>query len=683
MATISGISTQSTGTSIDVNSIVSQLMQAEQTPVKRLDTQVASYQAQLTAYGSLQGAVSGLQSAVSGLASASSLLALKAAPSDTSVLSATAFTTATPGNYSIEVTTLAQQQKLVATGQTSVSTAIGTGTLSFDFGTIDIGTGSFNSTTGKYTGAGFASSGAAAKTVAIDSSNHTLSGIRDAINAANIGVTASIVNDGGTAPYRLVLTSGSTGSASSVRISGGDAGLSALLAHDPSTAPGSGTQNLSESLTARDAQLKVDGLAVTKASNSISDVIPGVTLNLVKPNKDAPINLAVGRDTASVQSAVKGFVDGYNAFVKSIKGLTGYDATAGKAGPLQGDPTARNIDTSVRRILSAGVAGAGGYTSLSQLGVSFQKDGTLALALGKLQSAITTSAADVAAVFAQTGRTSDSLISYTASSSATKPGIHAVSISRLAAQGTAVGSDPVADLTIIKDTNDAVTVSLDGVTATVTLTAKAYASAGALALELQSQINGNAAFSAAGNTVTASSSGGVITLTSNRYGSTSSVSVTGGSGADNLLGASRTQTDGVDVAGTIGALAATGTGQTLKGATGSDADGLQVLVAGGATGSRGTVSYSQGVAYQLKQLAGNFLDPHGSLANRTDGINSSIKDIGKRRDMLNARLAIIEQNYRQQFTALDAMLSSMNQTSTYLTQQLDNLPGFYTSSSKG
>ncbi len=238
MATISGISTQSTGTSIDINSIVSQLMQAEQTPVKRLDTKEASYQAQLTAYGSLQGSVSSLQAAVSGLAIASSLRALKATPSEARVLSATAFTTATPGNYSIEVTKLAQQQKLVAAGQTSVSSAIGTGTLSFDFGTINIGTGSFDSVTGKYTGAGFTSSGAAAKTVTIDSSNNTLSGIRDAINAANIGVTASIVNDGSTKPYRLVLTSSSTGSASSIRISGGDAALSALLAEDPSTAPG-------------------------------------------------------------------------------------------------------------------------------------------------------------------------------------------------------------------------------------------------------------------------------------------------------------------------------------------------------------------------------------------------------------------------------------------------------------
>ena len=144
-----------------------------------------------------------------------------------------------------------------------------------------------------------------------------------------------------------------------------------------------------------------------------------------------------------------------------------------------------------------------------------------------------------------------------------------------------------------------------------------------------------------------------------------------------------TQIDGVDVAGTIGGFAATGTGQTLKGAIGSDTDGLQVLVTGGTTGSRGTVSYSQGVAYQLNELANNFLDPTGPIANLTNGINSSIKDIGTQRDAVNARLAMIQQNYTQQFTALDTLLSSMNSTSTYLTQQLNSLQGYYNPNSKG
>jgi flagellar hook-associated protein 2 len=139
---------------------------------------------------------------------------------------------------------------------------------------------------------------------------------------------------------------------------------------------------------------------------------------------------------------------------------------------------------------------------------------------------------------------------------------------------------------------------------------------------------------------------------------------------------------GVNVAGTIGGVTGAGSGQTLTGATGSDSAGLQLLVSGGPTGSRGTVNFSRGYAHQLDQLANGFLGSSGTIASRTDGINSTIKDIGKQRDTLNLRLAGIQKRYLAQFTALDRMLSSMNATSAYLAQQLDDLPGFHASSSK-
>jgi flagellar hook-associated protein 2 len=210
----------------------------------------------------------------------------------------------------------------------------------------------------------------------------------------------------------------------------------------------------------------------------------------------------------------------------------------------------------------------------------------------------------------------------------------------------------------------------------VTLASGTYASAAALALEVQSKINSASAFIAKGSSVTASAASGVITLTSNLYGSISSVSVTGGNGAANLMDTAPTNTTGVNVAGTINGVAATGSGQTLAGAAGNHAAGLQLLVSGGGTGSRGTVNFSQGYAYQLNQIASQFTGSTGVLASRTDGINASIKDIGKQRAEWNTKLAAIEAHYRAQFTALDNMMSSMNTTSNYLTQQLGNLPGF-------
>ncbi|MBI4292295.1 MAG: flagellar filament capping protein FliD [Betaproteobacteria bacterium] len=679
MAAVSG----SGGATLDVNSIVSQLMQVESRPLARLDQKEASYQAKLSAYGSLSSAISSFQSAMGTLASSSKFLALKAAASDADVLAASAGAAATEGSYSIEITTLAQQQKLAATGVASVSATIGTGastTLTFDLGTIS--GGSFDSGTGKYTGAGFTSSGNGTASVTIDATNNTLAGIRDAINAAELDVTASIVNDGGASPYRLVLTSASTGAANSMKISvSGDATISSLLAHDPQGAPAA--QNLSEKATARNAALTVDGLSISSDTNTLTEVISGVTLTLKQTNENSPLTLTVANQSDDARNSAQAFVDAYNALDKSLKTLTSYDAATKIAGPLQGDGTTRLVRSSIRSILSDTLTGAGAFTTLTELGIGFQRDGSLELDTDKLEEAIASDAADVAAVFAQTARATDLLVTYSGASSSTKPGTYAVNITQMATRGTALGGS-AAGLTITGGVNDTLEVSLDGYTATVTLAAGVYASADALALEVQSKINSAGAFSTKNRSIAGTSAAGVITLTSATWGSESAISITGGNGAANLLGASPTNTAGVDIAGTIDGLAATGTGQTLTAADDeSDAFGLRLLISGGSIGARGTVSFSQGYADQLERLASEYLDSSGAIANRTDGIGDSIADIDDQRDRLNIRLALIEQRYRLQFTALDRMLSSMNQTQMFLTQQMNNLPGFSDNSSGG
>ena len=248
----------STGSNIDVAGIVSQLMTLEQRPLAKLTTKEASYQAKLSAYGSIKGALGSFQTTVSGLSDISKFQALNATTSDSSVATVSAAPTAVTGTYSLDVTKLAQAQKLATIGKASDTAAIGTGastTLTFDFGSIAIGGGSFDPVTGKYTGASFTSNGNGTKTVTIDATNNSLQGIRDAINSAKIGVTATLVNDGTATPYRLALSSDSIGNSNSIKISvAGDATLGTLLAHDPGTAPASGTQNLAETVTAQNAE---------------------------------------------------------------------------------------------------------------------------------------------------------------------------------------------------------------------------------------------------------------------------------------------------------------------------------------------------------------------------------------------------------------------------------------------
>ena len=252
--TLSGISgtlnAAGVGSGLDVKSLVSQLMAVEQRPLNLLATREASYYAKLSGLGSVGGALSNLQTAAQSLISASTD-AFTTSVGDSTVLTASAASTAVAGSYSVAVSALAQQQKLISAGTASSTEAIGTGvstTLTFALGTISGGI----LTDGIYAGASFAADATKTPVVlTIDSSNNTLAGIRDAINAAAAGVTATIVNDGSGLPYRLSLTSNDTGAASSLKLTvSGDAAIDALLGYDPQTP----NQNLTQTQAAQNAR---------------------------------------------------------------------------------------------------------------------------------------------------------------------------------------------------------------------------------------------------------------------------------------------------------------------------------------------------------------------------------------------------------------------------------------------
>jgi flagellar hook-associated protein 2 len=659
-----GLSSAGIGSNLPVDSIISQLMAVEQQPLTALDNKVASYQSKLSAIGTVKSALSAFQTAVHGLSSITKFQSVKATVGDTTVASAIVGASATPGNYSLEVSKLAQAQKLASAGQASASAAIGAGTITFDMGTITGGT--FDAATGKYSGASFASNGAGAKTVTIDPAASSLTDIRDAINKAGIGVSAAIVNDGSASPYRLVLTETSSGKSSSMNISvSGDAGLQALLNHDPA-----GTQALTETVTAQDAQFTLDGIAISSASNTATNVIDGVTLNLSKTNVGAPTTIAIASDSAGITASINQFVSAYNQVNKTLTDLSAYNPTTKTAAVLNGDSTVRRIQTQLRSLLSSPVGNGGTtFSVLSDIGVSV-KAGVMAVDDAKLQKAFTDHPSAIASLFAAVGTPSDSMVTFKGATANTVSGSYAVDVTQAALRGSVAGGATAAG-TAITASNNTINVTLDGQSAVVTLDIGNY-TADALALQVQSKINGASAFSSVGASVSVSQSSGVLTITSNRYGPASGVSIAGDAGGTNLLGAAPTTTAGADVAGSIGGVAATGSGRTLTGAVGSPVEGMSLLVDGG-SGNRGSVNYSQGYAYQFDQLLTSILADDGPLTSHTDGINASIKDLGSSREQLTARLALTEQRYRTQFTALDTMMSSMSTTSAYLTQQLAQL----------
>jgi flagellar hook-associated protein 2 len=659
------------GSNLDVNSIVSQLMAVERQPLALLDRREADYKAKLSAYGTLKGALAAFQTAMQGLADPARFQVAAASVADTSILTATTSTgKAVPGSYSVEVQQLAQQQKIRSEGFASTNSTVGSGTLTIQYGDYDSGLNTFTLNNAK-----------PAQTLVIDPANNTLSGVRDAINAANIGVSATIINDGSS--NRLVLTAKDAGATNSIKIIASDddgadldnAGLS-QLAFDPTAAAGSG-KNLTQVQAAQDAKLQIDGIAISKSSNTITDAIEGVTLNLLKNNAGTLTTLDVARNTTGVKASVEAFVKSFNAVNQTLADLSSYNTVANKGGVLQGDSAALSVQRWLRATVSAATGSASGaagsFTSLSQIGVAFQKDGSLALDATRLQTAMDAGFDQIASLFAANGKSTDSLIAYSGATDKTAAGNYAVTIAQLATTGSLTGSQP-AGLTITAGVNDQIDITVDGVAASVTLAAGIYASADALAAEVQSKLNGTASLITAGSSVVVSQSGSVLAISSARYGSASGVTVTGGNGAGNLLGASPITTTGADVAGTINGMAALGTGQTLTSLAGTASEGLSLIIKGGLLGARGMVDFSRGSADRLNKLTGDLLTTDGILASRVDGLTESIKTIDRRQEAFLRRMDTIEARYRAQFTALDTMLSSLNQTSQFLTQQLATLP---------
>ena len=385
---------------VDVNSVVTQLMAVERRPIDTLNRKSSSYQTQLSVFSGIKSSISTFQSAVQKLKSTGSFQAFTANSADITTLTANAGSTAVVGNYAIEVSSLAQSQQLIATGQTSSTAPIGTGastTLNFDFGTISVPpTGSFDSNTGLYTGANFATNGSGVKSVTIDNTNNTLEGIRDAINKANIGVNATIINDGGASPYRLSISSAASGVSNSLSISvAGDTAIGSLLSYDPA-----GAQNLSQTLAAQNANLKVNGVAVTKTSNTVTDAIQGVTLNLNKVTT-APTSLAINKDTAAISAAANSLVTAYNDLNNTLKSVSAYKTATSSGGSLAGDPAIRQMISELRDILGGTVAG-GSYTTLANVGINTRPGVGLALDSTTFNAAVAGNLADLSNLFAST-----------------------------------------------------------------------------------------------------------------------------------------------------------------------------------------------------------------------------------------------------------------------------------------
>jgi len=343
------LTTSGIGSGLDIDGLVSQLVAAEgQAPLLRLNKREASFQADLSAFGQLKSALSEFKTALGGMDNESAFQPRTVSSSNSDLFTAVGDNTAVPGSYNVEVLSLAQSAKVRSNSFATNTEEIGTGTLD-----ISLGATTFQLT--------------------LDSSNNSLTGVRDAINTAtdNPGITASLVNvDGGP---QLVLSSTKIGTDNTITIAAtDDDGADGFdLTRLDST-------NLTVTQAASDATFNLDGQLVTRGSNSFSDVITGVTIDLKKVEVGTTETLTVALDEGGVESKVNSIVTAYNALTDLMKGLSKYDAETKVAGALQGNSTLRGIQTQLRKIISEPRRDLV-YGSLAEIGVKTNEAGHLAV----------------------------------------------------------------------------------------------------------------------------------------------------------------------------------------------------------------------------------------------------------------------------------------------------------------
>ncbi|MFP2239814.1 flagellar filament capping protein FliD [Pseudescherichia vulneris] len=382
---MASISTLGVGSGLELSTILDNLEAAEKAGLKPISTQQSSYTAKLSAYGTLKSALVSFQTANTALNKAD-LFTATTTSSSSSAFSATTTGNAIAGKYTISVTQLAQAQTLTTKNtQPDSKTAIATSDSKI---TIQQG------------------GGKKPVTIDISAANSSLSGIRDAINKSDSGVSASIINVGN-GQYRLSVTANDTGSDNAMSISvSGDSALQSFMGYD---AAGTGN-GMEESVTAQNAKLKVNNVDIENSSNTISDALEDITLNL-NDTTSGNQTLTISKDNAKSEAAINAWVTAYNALQDTFSSLTKYtavdagtDAQDTSNGALLGDSTLRTIQTQLKSMLSS-ATGSSAYKTLAQIGItSDPSTGKLTVDSTKLETALKTNSADIKDMFVGDGK---------------------------------------------------------------------------------------------------------------------------------------------------------------------------------------------------------------------------------------------------------------------------------------
>jgi flagellar hook-associated protein 2 len=329
---------------IDVQALLTSAIQADEIPLNNLQQQQSTLQTQMSALQSIQSDVQALSTAVSDLTSTGgSVNSFTTTSSNSSIVTGSADPTATAGTHSIVVNSL-------ATTSSYYTDPVASGN-SITQGSFDIAVGNNQ-----------------AVTINVTSSNNDLNDLAASINGQNAGVTATVISDANGS--RLALVSNTSGSAGNITISNNTTSL-----------------NFNQANPGADASLTVDGVPIDSTSNTVSTVIPGVTLNLNGAAKGTTVNLTVSPDANQATTAINSFVSAWNKVIGDLNSQ--FDVTStNTGGPLEADNTLRSIQDQLLSAITASVGGNGGIVNLASIGVNMNDDGTLSVDSGTLANAL-------------------------------------------------------------------------------------------------------------------------------------------------------------------------------------------------------------------------------------------------------------------------------------------------------
>ena len=651
---MANISSLGIGSGVLTSELVDQLVQAERAPTEnRLAQKTERTQALISAYGTLRSAVTELRLPMRQLSAPDNLKAFSATSSNEDVAVSVDSSKANRGTYSVDVTSLASAQALASRDVFADrdKTSVGQGTM-----TLSVGDNTTN--------------------IVIDSSNDTLQGLANAINDSDAGVSAGVIDTG--SGFQLVLSADETGTANavSISVSGDSAGTDtdaqglSRFAFNTSMDAGAG---LNETIAASDAVMSINGVEVTRSTNSFENVIDGLTFDLTATGTST---VKVEQDLGAVADRVQGFVEKFNGLQETIDALAGFNAESGSGSLLTGDSVIRGIQNQLRQVLTRVVPGLedASVRSLADVGITTNfETGSLEFDREEFMAQLKANPDDVTALFAEQGRATDSQVEFVRSGVNTEPGTYDINVTQAATQGTLAGNAAATFPVTIDGTNDEFSLLVNGDTSVnLQLTQQTYNSAQDLVDEIQAQLNSNNALNASDGSVQVSlGAGDELVFSSSTYGSESSVTLSSAESAATFGLDAATCTDGLDVEGTIDGRTAEGEGQTLfLGENSGAASGLQVQILGDQTGSRGSIQFIEGVGERTVDLITNFVGADGAIDTRTESLNRDLERIQENQIRLEERITAYRERLVSQFTAADSLISQLNSTQDFVSQQL-------------